>query len=101
MLNVSVGKGMPFKKVSQKTKKGEVWRVGFMAVEDEKEGAKQIMLNVKKEDVDEFHEKLEKLPYEVGYYRRILKERPLKESEIQNLLIGSQNVAFRSLLDKI
>lgn len=61
MFNVAIGKGMQFKKSSQKTKKGEVWRVGFMAVEDEKEGAKQIMLNVKKEDVDEFHEKLEEL----------------------------------------
>jgi hypothetical protein len=61
MLNVSVGKGMPFKKVSQKTKKGEVWHVSFIAVEEEGEGAKQIMLNVKKEDIDKFHEKLESM----------------------------------------
>lgn len=61
MFNVAIGKGMKFIKSSQKTKKGEVWRVRFMAVEDEKEGAKQIMLNVKKEDVDEFHDKLEEL----------------------------------------
>lgn len=61
MFNVAIGKGMQFIKSSQKTKKGEVWRVGFMAIEDEKEGAKQIMLNVKKEDVDKFHEKLEEL----------------------------------------
>jgi hypothetical protein len=61
MLNVAVSKGMPFKKISQRTRKGEVWHVSFMAVEDESEGAKQIMLNVKKEDIDKFHEKLENM----------------------------------------
>ena len=61
MFNVAIGKGMQFKKSSQKTKKGEVWHVGFMAVEDAKEGPKQVMLNVKKEVVDEFHEKLEEV----------------------------------------
>eukprot|EP00985_Skeletonema_marinoi_P000928 scaffold375_cov189-Skeletonema_marinoi.AAC.2 len=61
MFNVGVSKGMPFKKVSRKTKKGEVWNVSFAAVEDASEGLKQFMLNVKKEDIDKFHEELEKL----------------------------------------
>mmetsp|Transcript_3777 Transcript_3777/g.5589 ORF Transcript_3777/g.5589 Transcript_3777/m.5589 type:complete len:504 (-) Transcript_3777:32-1543(-) len=61
MFNVGVSKGMPFKKVSRKTKNGEVWNVSFAAVEDASEGLKQFMLNVKKEDIDKFHEELEKL----------------------------------------
>ena len=40
-------------------------------------------------------------PYSVGVSRRIKKERGFTQSEIERLLIGSQNVAFRSLLDKM
>ena len=62
MFNVSVSSGMPFKKVPQKTKKGgETWFVSFVAVEDESEGPNKFMLNVSKDDIDKFHEELEKM----------------------------------------
>ena len=61
MFNVAVGKGMSFEKKSQKTKRGEQWYVCFAAVEDENEGVKSFMLNVAKEDIDKFHEELEKM----------------------------------------
>lgn len=62
MFNVAISNGMTFQKVSEKTQKGkDIWYVQFFAVVNAGEGAKPIRLNVVKDEVDRFHEELEKL----------------------------------------
>lgn len=61
MFNVGISKGMPFNKDSIKSENGVKSHVKFMAVENDSEGLKHFMLNVKPDYVDKFHEELEKM----------------------------------------
>ena len=65
MFNVAISNQMSFKKVAEPRNTGRVvWFVQFYAVENAGEDAKPVKLNVDPNDVDRFHEELEKLAAE-------------------------------------